>query len=440
MNWFGDADGGNYSFLGATVRLGLEQKHSRFEWRIEFAAPLLLGLPDDAIAPAPQGFLGHGANYYRANNNSTSAVGFFPKQAYVRWKSEGQHWQGRLGRFEFAEGAETTPPNAALAVVKRSRVAQRLVGPFGFTHVGRSFDGVDVGYTNGSTRVTLMAGLPTTGVFTTDGWGWVGNMGIGYGAVTLPGPWGADRGEFRVFGLYFRDSRDIVKTDNRPLAERQADKEPIAIGTAGGHYLQLMPTAVGPVDLMVWGAWQFGEWGRQDHAAMALAAELGWQPDLLKGLRPWLRAGYFRGSGDDIAADGTHRTFFQVLPTPRVHARFPFYNMMNLEDVSASLTLRPGTRTTLRGDLRGLRLPESTDGWYIGGGAASKTDFGYGARPANGNRGLATLLDLSADVRLDSHWTVSGYASHAIAGQVVKGIYPASPNGWYGYLELEYRW
>lgn len=440
MNWFGNAEGGSYSFLGATARLGLEQKRSRFEWRVEFAAPLLLGLPDDAIAPAPQGLLGHGANYYRANDNSTSAAGFFPKQAYLRLKSEDQRWQGRVGRFEFAEGTETTPSNGTLAAVKRSRVAQRLIGLFGFTHVGRSFDGVDVGYTSGATRVTLMAGAPTTGVFSTDGWGWIGNMGIGYGAVTLPGPWGADRGEFRVFGLYFRDGRDIVKTDNRPLADRQADKAPIAIATLGGHYLQVMPTAAGSVDLMVWGAWQVGDWGKLDHSAWAGTAELGWQPAVLDGVRPWLRVGYFRGSGDQATSDQTHGTFFQVLPTPRAYARFPFYNLMNLEDVSASLSVRPGTRTTLRADLRGLRLADQNDGWYLGGGAGTDGDFGYAVRPSIGSQSLATLVDLSADVRINSHWTVGGYGSRAIAGRVIKSIYPTRPDSWFGYLELEYRW
>ena len=33
--------------------------------------------------------------------------------------------------------------------------------------------------------------------------------------------------------------------------------------------------------------------------------------------RPWLRGGYLRTSGDNNNSDGTHNTFFQVLPTPR---------------------------------------------------------------------------------------------------------------------------
>jgi len=440
MNWFGNAPGSQYSFLGATARFGLEQRTSRFEWRVEFAAPLLLGLPDDAVLPAPQGLLGHGANYYLANGRATQAIGLFPKQVYLRVKSADQRWQGRLGRFETAEGAETAPRSGALATVKRTRLAQRLIGPFGFTHIGRSFDGADLHYGRGHTQVTALAAVPTAGVFDMDGWGRVPQIVLGYAAVTTAGPLGADNGEVRIFGLYYRDGREVARTDNRPLAVRQGDLEPVSVGTIGGHYLQAVLTGIGRFDLTAWGALQFGQWGQQDHRAAAGTIELGWQPAMLETIRPWLRAGYFRSSGDRDAADATHQTFFQVLPTPRVYARFPFYNLMNLEDASVSLLLRPGTRTTLRADLRGLKLAEPADGWYIGGGAFDRDGFGYASRPSNGSRALATLLDLSADVQINRRWTVAGYASHALAGQVIRSIYPSRANGRYGYLELEYRW
>src|SRR3712207_7868095 len=52
--------------------------------------------------------------------------------------------------------------------------------------------------------------------------------------------------------------------------------------------------------------------------------EGGFQPaGPLARVKAWVRAGYFRGSGDGDAADDRHHTFFQVLPTPRIYARFP---------------------------------------------------------------------------------------------------------------------
>lgn len=424
IDWFGNAPGGGYSFVGAFARLGLEQQRPRFGWRVEFAAPVLLGLPSDAATPAPSGLLGQGANYYRANGNETNSATVFLKQAYLRLRSGDQRWQARAGRFEFMEGAELTPANATLAAVKRTRVAQRLIGPFGFTHVGRSIDGVEGQFTRNKTNIVLMAGLPTAGVFTTGGWGHVGEgegeVGLGYGALTAPGPWGADRGEFRLFTIYYQDSRRTVKADNRPLAARQADQASVSVGTVGAHYLQIVLTASGPFDLLGWGAYQFGTWGRLDHRAFAGTAELGWQPKIAAKVRPWLRVGYFRGSGDGNAADGTHGTFFQILPTPRPYARFPFFNMMNLEDLSASLTLRPGSRTTLRTDLRRLRLASGADGWYLGGGAFAKDDFGFAVRPSGQSQNLATLADLSVDVRVGSRWSVGVYGARAKAGRVIE--------------------
>lgn len=443
LDWFGSSPGGGYSFLGALARLGLEQQRPRFGWRIEFATPVLLGLPSDAATPAPSGLLGQGANYYRANGDATNSATVFLKQAYLRLVTGDQRWQARAGRFEFIEGAELTPANPTLAAVKRTRIAQRLIGSFGFTHVGRSIDGAELQFTRSRANVTVMAGLPTAGVFTTDGWGHVGEgegeVGLGYGAVTAPGPWGADRGEFRVFAIYYRDSRNTLKADNRSLAARQADQTAIAVGTVGAHYLQVLPTGTGPIDLLGWGAYQFGDWGRLEHRAFAGTVELGWQPKVAIGVRPWLRVGYFRGSGDSDPVDGTHGTFFQVLPTPRPYARFPFFNLMNLEDLSASLSLRPGSRTTLRFDVRRLRLASRADGWYLGGGAFAKDDFGFALRPSSQFQNLATLADLSVDVRLASRWTVGLYGARATAGPVIQAIYPTQPGAWYGYLEVEYR-
>ena len=86
--------------------------------------------------------------------------------------------------------------------------------------------------------------------------------------------------------------------------------------------------------------------------------------------------GYFRSTGDGNPADGDHTTFFQVLPTPRVYARFPFYNLMNNEDVFAQLRLRPHARVSLRADVHHLRTSNARDLWYFGGGAFQDKTFG----------------------------------------------------------------
>jgi hypothetical protein len=55
-DWFNSslADG-NYEFLASQVRVGIGQERKKWDWQIELEQPTLLGLPDNAFAPAPQG-------------------------------------------------------------------------------------------------------------------------------------------------------------------------------------------------------------------------------------------------------------------------------------------------------------------------------------------------------------------------------------------------
>ena len=72
------------------------------------------------------------------------------------------------------------------------------------------------------------------------------DVAVVYGAATGQLGGAGNAGEWRIFGLAYRDGRDnVVKTDNRPLAVRRGDTEPITIGTFGGHYLRAATTTAG---------------------------------------------------------------------------------------------------------------------------------------------------------------------------------------------------
>ena len=64
-----------------------------------------------------------------------------------------------------ADGLETEPADPTLAFVKRFRIAERLVGPFSYSHVSRSFDGGRLSYDRPGWNVTAMAARPTHGGF-----------------------------------------------------------------------------------------------------------------------------------------------------------------------------------------------------------------------------------------------------------------------------------
>ena len=161
---------------------------------------------------------------------------------------------------------------------------------------------------------------------------------------------------------------------------------PVLINTFGGHTLHAVETSAGTVNLMFWGAAQTGRWGLETQRAGAIDAEAGFQPKILPILKPWVRGGYTWGSGNDNPEGNTHGTFFQLLPTPRPYARFPFYNMMNNEDAFGALILRPHTKVTVTSEYHSLRLTDGNDFWYSGGGVFQPWTFGYSGRSTSGRR------------------------------------------------------
>jgi hypothetical protein len=404
---------------------------------VELAAPWLAGLPEDAVGPPPEGALGLGALYRAANGGKEANI--FLKQGFVRIRALGGPASAlRLGRFEFIEGTEGAPKDPTLLALKRDRVAHRLLGNFGWSHMGRSLDGVHFSHNLPRLNVTLLAARPTRGVFDLRGWDEL-DIWVYYAAVTAPTGGTTGGGEGRLFWLSYIDDRDAVKVDNRPAAERAADREELKIHTVGGHLIRTAPVGRGTGDLLLWGAAQFGDWGRQGHRGAALAAEVGYQPKQAR-LRPWIRGGVNWGSGDGDPADGDHKTFFQVLPTPRIYARFPFYDQMNTTDWFIALMLRPPGRWQLRADYHYLRLSRRADLWYQGGGAfQNEPAFGYVGRPSSGNAGLAHLFDLSVDYTLSPDTSLTFYAALARGGGVVKSIYPGGRSAGLLYLELNQK-
>lgn len=268
-------------------------------------------------------------------------------------------------------------------------------------------------------------------------------MDFWYGAYTKPLPGRRVEGEFRLFGLHYHDGRGALKTDNRTAAARRADAGNIRVNTLGGHYIAAVRTKRGTADVLAWGVGQFGAWGDLTHRAGAAAFEGGLQPaGALSRVKARVRAGYFRSTGDGDPSDARHGTFFQVLPTPRVYARFPFYNLMNGEDAFAQVTLKPHASLTLRADVHALRLSNKHDLWYAGGGAFQETTFGYQGRPSGGRRGLGTLFDLSADVAVTPTATLTLYGAGVRGGDVVSHVYPAGgsrPTARFFYAELTKR-
>ncbi|MFZ0805706.1 MAG: alginate export family protein [Candidatus Sulfotelmatobacter sp.] len=438
-DWFkGTAGRGNYTLGDSLLRIAIGQRHEHFSWFLEGAQVALVGLPTMAVDPAPQGQLGLGGTYYASNSNNSNNVDGFLKQGFVVLKDFGTSL--KIGRFEYFDGNEIKPQDPTLATVIQTRIAQRLIANFGFSAIQRSFDGVQLSSSLGHNNLTFVALRPTEGVFQVDGMGEL-DVDTYYGALTVPVSTPHGAGELRVFGLGYIDHRTLtLKTDNRPASVRSGDTDKIEIATYGANYVHVFNTSnAGKFDVLGWAALQGGSWGQLTQRASSFVGEAGWQPPSL-AWKPWISAGYSFGSGDGNNADSRHGTFFQVLTTPRQYARFPFYNMMNNEDLYATLNIKPVSKLSLRSEMHSLRLAKAKDLWYSGGGAFQESTFGYQGRPSFSNRGLANVWDVSADYKVTRMFGATLYYGKAWGKGVVDSIYPKDPNGQLLFLETNFRY
>ena len=393
----------DYGFFANRLQLGLRVTRDPLELFVQYQNTLVTSLPKNAPGP--------GGNYFTNTPEVNQEKGIL-RNAWLRWKNPlgAQGVSLQAGRQLFREGLEAPATDPTLLWLQKNRIAERLVGPFDYTHVGRSFDGASLAYDDAAVNVTAFGFVPTWGGFEINANREleIGIAGVSASAKALEALPGTNA---RLFGLWYRDRRHLTPVDNRPLAVRQADSGDIEIYTLGANLTHVEALGPGKADLLVWGATQFGDWQSQSQDAWGYALELGYQlPDVWGA--PWLRVGLDQSSGDPDPDDDEHETFFQMLPTARLYAQFPFYNLMNNRDLFGQLILRPHPMVTAQATLHWLRVSERDDLLYSGGGATSNSVFGY-AGTATGNRnGIGTLADLSLSVQPLKPLTISVYYAH----------------------------
>lgn len=434
------ANENDYVFGALRARLGVAMSTPWVDGLIQGEYTGLYGLPEGGFAGPPVGPLGLGGAYFK-DNGSPNPGNVHLKQAFLKFKLQpmiglsNTYFQG--GRFEVSDGLEYKTGDAKFDVLKTTRVSQRLVGPFDFTHATRNFDGFSLSYDDPAWNVTLTAVHPTQGGFNIHATDEISHIDLAYGALTSKRGALLPDTEARLFYLYYGDDRNVQPTDNRPLATRpKLSQDALAINTIGTHFLGVTKIGPGAVDGMVWGAYQFGDWGNLNHSAWAATGELGYQfTDMF--LKPWLRVGYFRSSGDENAKDGSHNTFFQVMPTVRLYAKFPFFNLMNIQDAFAQVSIAPTASTKLSVDFHHLALSNSADLFYGGAGATSRAgSFGYFGRASGGSNSVGQLVDVGFTHTLSKNFSYNLYYAHAFGSDVTRNAYAMKNDADYGFLEF----
>jgi hypothetical protein len=425
----------DYAYPALLGRLGLQCNYPWIEGLAEGQVNGLWNLPGAADGYGP------GASYFgsRLLHNQGRV---FLHQGYIRLKPPFLPGLAiQPGRFEYFMQDEFKTDDKAMDFLRAIRIGQRLVGPFGFSHVWRSFDGILASYNDTRANLTFTASHPTQGGFDIGGMDEISHIDLVTGVATLKAGALLPNTEVALFHVTYRDQRGVTPTDNRVLAglpRPRLSNEPLDIYTIGGHLLGVYPAGPGALDILAWWAVQWGHWGDQRHRAYAYALEGGYQFRQVPW-KPWLRVGWFTGSGDPDPGDRTHETFFQILPTARLYAFFPFYNLMNNQDLFFQAFLYPYRNGFIRFDYHSLWLAEGTDLWYFGAGATRRdVIFGYGGRDTGGRRSLAQVPEITFRHSFNKYAWVELYYAHAFGGGAVDQLFSGRQADFF-FLELNLK-
>ncbi|RKY26650.1 MAG: hypothetical protein DRP79_04510 [Planctomycetota bacterium] len=426
-NWFeGPSHDNKYSYGFQRTRLNLKFTSECWTVLVQPQYVHMFGVPDDAFKKPPEGPLGMGGLYYKHNDSTNPRnVGFH--QAYLAFHSPGKNrWLFKVGRFEYSDGLEVLRKTDGkhFNALKKMRLGDRMISPFGWSAFGRSFDGALGQYDQEKINVTTSFFYPTQGGWEEDINETIGNIKIATFTLT------AKRGSFipgmelAAFYYNYRDDRHVTqRVDNtgKMFVPNGAD---INIHMFGGHVAGVYDVGPGKLDLLLWGGAQFGDWYELDQSAYAMTAEVGYQFTRVFA-KPWLRVGYYVGSGDGDPSDGDHETFFQMAPGTRKYNLLPYCDLMNNEDLFVQLILHPIKNLMLRTDYHILRLNEEDDRWYMGSGPTQDNGriFGYIGRPTHGKDNLAQEIDILVNYAVNPHISLLFSYSHIFGGNVVEEVY-----------------
>ncbi len=432
MDWFGNLKvkgkvvdrSHDYGFMGNKFQLAARLTYS--EW-----LEVLTQFQDSTLAGIPSKAVGLGARYYENSQYNDQNSGFL-RQGWMKLKYSGSWLSG--GRQLYADGAQGAAQNRSLKWIQDTRLSQRLIGSFDYTHVGRSFDGGTLGYGAKDWEISAFGFVPTQGGFDVHAMDSI--SGINLSGITLNLKEGELFGNTlgRLAFYNYNDHREnVVALDNKTTLPPQKNTN-ISINTIGGHLARLTGLGSGQLDTTVFAFGQMGTFQGMNQRAWAYGAEMGYQlPDLWAS--PWLRAGVNSGSGDTNRQDrNTHGTFFQMLPTAWLYAQFPFYNLMNNQDVFVQAILRPDPKVNIRWDYHSLSVNSTEDLVYSSSGAGNQKLFGYLGTPTHGFGDLANLTHVSVSYQPIGNVTLTAFYAHAFGQQILSSNY-TSDQGDYGFFE-----
>lgn len=247
----------------------------------------------------------------------------------------------------------------------------RLVGNFGWSNIGRSFDGA---------RLTYMAPMGSIDAWATT----VTKDNSAPPAVTNipngldPSPIGLARDSQSFYGIYASLKPAPILTIEPYLMDRRDTTTPL---TENRYTLGVRADAkAGMIDATGELAYQLGDSikdgdlnGKADSIS-AYAVALKGGVTLPAPMSPRIGIEYDRASGDNSPTDNKDKTFNNLFPT-----NHPWYGLMdlvalqNMQDIRISLSAKPTPASAVSLDYHNFKLAERNDNWYRANGAIFRT-------------------------------------------------------------------
>jgi hypothetical protein len=276
----------------------------------------------------------------------------------------------------------------------------------------------------------LYVAEPTTGVFEIDR-GYKHQKDMIFGGLD----WTVERGtwfdntELDFFFIGYVDDRDADKVTDPPKNNRQFFGR-IEVYTLGFSTLGVYPVGPGNLDLISWGAVQFGDYvdmtttgaRNLDQFAGAAIFEAGYQlPDVWA--KPWLRTGVNFATGDSKPGDGNRNTFFNILPTNHLYYGYAdALAFSNLVDLLVQLKLSPLPKLGLELVFHQFWLYTQHDMRYFGSGAFAKDSLGYGGSGSNGSNNVGQEIDFVVNYKVNKHLGLMAGVAHLFGGKVLSSF------------------
>jgi len=323
------------------------------------------------------------------------------------------------GRVGINDGTEVLYGNPKIDWLKKVRLSERLVGTWDWVNVGRRYDGGILDYNQNSFDINLFGGNVLQGGFDFDnGYEALEDVVIAGGTLTLKKDILFSGSELRVFNIYYSDDRAPAKA----LAG-----DSLEINTTGASVVGVYDIGPGQMDILLWSAFQGGNFGNLDQQAFGLIGEIGYQ--LAKvSWKPWFRLGVAYASGDDDPSDSDHGTFFNLVPTN--HKWYGYIDAVafsNLQDYyfQSLFTLHKKVDLTIDGHL--FRLASNMEFWIGGSGAFNNDAFGYTFfKPPQGKaieRNLGTELDFTLKLKSFQYTVFDVGYSHFFGSSGVRVVF-----------------